>query len=204
MTSDSTGRPRSGRRDAAATRARLLASARAEFAERGLAGARVDRIAEQAETNKRMIYVYFGSKQGLFDAVIDTTIGRLLDEVPFTADDLPAYVGGYFDQLVADPEALRLTMWRSVEHVEPTAPERESFARKLAAIRSAQAEGKVRDDIAAVDLLAMLLALARGWLTATPALHSAVDSDPHGAARLAEHRAAVVDAVHRALGPYSR
>ena len=62
-------RPR--RRDAEATRAKILAAAKKEFARRGLGGARVDEIAERAKANKRMIYHYFDSKEGLFQAVVE-------------------------------------------------------------------------------------------------------------------------------------
>ncbi|WP_217146124.1 TetR family transcriptional regulator, partial [Streptomyces sp. AC627_RSS907] len=48
--------------DSTATKARLLAAARAEFARHGVAGARVDRIAAAAKANKRLLYVYFGNK----------------------------------------------------------------------------------------------------------------------------------------------
>jgi len=58
-------------RDADATKARILAAAKAEFASLGLAGARVDEIAARAEANKRMIYHYFGSKEDLFQAVLE-------------------------------------------------------------------------------------------------------------------------------------
>jgi AcrR family transcriptional regulator len=58
-------------RDAEATRARILAAAKAEFAANGLGGARVDEIAARAEANKRMIYHYFGSKEDLFTAVLE-------------------------------------------------------------------------------------------------------------------------------------
>ncbi len=58
-------------RDADATRARILAAAKAEFAANGLGGARVDEIAARAEANKRMIYHYFGSKEDLFQAVLE-------------------------------------------------------------------------------------------------------------------------------------
>ncbi len=58
-------------RDAEATRARILAAAKAEFAANGLGGARVDEIALRADANKRMIYHYFGSKEGLFQAVLE-------------------------------------------------------------------------------------------------------------------------------------
>ena len=59
------------RRDAEATKARILAAAKKEFARLGLAGARVDEIAVQANANKRMIYHYFGGKEDLFSAVLE-------------------------------------------------------------------------------------------------------------------------------------
>ncbi|MDM0105825.1 TetR/AcrR family transcriptional regulator [Variovorax sp. J22R24] len=63
--------PRS--RDADRSQLAILASARDEFAQRGLAGARMDSIAERAGLNKRLIYYYFGSKDDLFLAVLEGT-----------------------------------------------------------------------------------------------------------------------------------
>ncbi|OUM02709.1 TetR/AcrR family transcriptional regulator [Variovorax sp. JS1663] len=63
--------PRS--RDADRSQLAILASARDEFAQRGLAGARMDSIAERAGLNKRLIYYYFGSKDDLFLAVLERT-----------------------------------------------------------------------------------------------------------------------------------
>ncbi|MEO8133862.1 MAG: TetR/AcrR family transcriptional regulator [Betaproteobacteria bacterium] len=60
-------------RDPERTRARILAAATTEFARCGLGGARVDRIAAEAETNKRMLYYYFGNKEALFLAVLEAT-----------------------------------------------------------------------------------------------------------------------------------
>ncbi|MER6984311.1 TetR/AcrR family transcriptional regulator [Streptomyces carpinensis] len=57
--------------DAGRTRREILAAARAEFAEAGYAGARMDEIAARTRTSKRMIYYYFGSKEGLFTAVLE-------------------------------------------------------------------------------------------------------------------------------------
>jgi AcrR family transcriptional regulator len=56
---------------AAATRQRILDAALAEFAEKGLAGARVDEIALRAGANKRMLYAYFGSKEELWLVVLE-------------------------------------------------------------------------------------------------------------------------------------
>lgn len=58
-------------RDAEATRARILAAAKREFAKNGLGGARVDVIADKASANKRMIYHYFESKERLFQTVLE-------------------------------------------------------------------------------------------------------------------------------------
>jgi AcrR family transcriptional regulator len=58
-------------RDAERTRQALLAAAEIEFSTKGLAGARVDVIAEQASANKRMLYYYFGSKDELYLAVLE-------------------------------------------------------------------------------------------------------------------------------------
>ncbi|MBB3950181.1 TetR/AcrR family transcriptional regulator [Aureimonas jatrophae] len=55
------------------TRAAILEAARREIAEKGLAGARVDVVARRAATNKRMIYHYFGDKDGLYLAVLEET-----------------------------------------------------------------------------------------------------------------------------------
>jgi AcrR family transcriptional regulator len=60
-------------RDADRTQQALLAAARAEFAEHGLGGARVERIAERAGVDKRLIYYYFENKDSLFLAVLEDT-----------------------------------------------------------------------------------------------------------------------------------
>ena len=58
-------------RDADRSQAIILAAARDEFAESGLGGARMDRIAERAGLNKRLIYYYFEDKEKLFQAVLE-------------------------------------------------------------------------------------------------------------------------------------
>lgn len=63
--------PNKKKRDADATKARILQAAKKEFAKHGLGGARVDEIAERAKANKRMLYHYFGSKEDLFRTVLE-------------------------------------------------------------------------------------------------------------------------------------
>ena len=58
-------------RDAERTREQILQAAAREFADSGLGGARVDRIAAQAGVNVRMLYYYFSSKDDLFLAVLE-------------------------------------------------------------------------------------------------------------------------------------
>jgi len=64
-------------RDAERTKAAILDAATREFARHGLAGARVDRIAEQAHANKRMLYYYFRDKEALFGAVLEGAYARI-------------------------------------------------------------------------------------------------------------------------------
>jgi AcrR family transcriptional regulator len=59
-------------RDPERTQAQILAAATAEFTAKGLGGARVDEIARRARVNKRMIYHYFGDKDGLYLAALET------------------------------------------------------------------------------------------------------------------------------------
>ena len=60
-------------RDPDATRARILKAAKAEFARKGLSGARVDDIAARARSNKRMLYHYFGNKEELFRITLEVS-----------------------------------------------------------------------------------------------------------------------------------
>ena len=61
------------------TKANILEVAASEFGEKGLAGARIDEIAALTKTSKRMIYYYFGSKEGLYLAVLEESYKRVRD-----------------------------------------------------------------------------------------------------------------------------
>ena len=67
------------RRDAAATRRRILEAALEEFAAKGLDAARIEDIADQAGANRRMAYYYFGSKEGLYLAALETSYLQLVE-----------------------------------------------------------------------------------------------------------------------------
>lgn len=66
-----------GRRNPEATKASILASARIEFAAHGLKGGRIDRIARRAKANKQLVYYYFGSKDALYRAALESTYAEI-------------------------------------------------------------------------------------------------------------------------------
>jgi AcrR family transcriptional regulator len=187
--------------DSAATKARLLDAAFEEFARHGLAGARVDRIAEAAQANKRLIYVYYGNKEQLFDAVLSQRVGALFDAVPFTVEDLPGFVGALFDHLLASPKLLRLGNWNQLERAHPFAAETAQFADKIAAIARAQQHGTITADLPPADLVVLLLAMVTARFHVAHAVLGAVGEDGWSPERLAQHRAALTTAVGRLVAP---
>ena len=75
--------------DPARTMAEILTVATHEFADKGLTGARIDMIAAATRTSKRMIYYYFGSKDGLYLAVLEEAYRRMREiEANLHLDDL--------------------------------------------------------------------------------------------------------------------
>ncbi len=99
------------------TRADIIEVATREFSEKGLAGARIDLIAEAMRTSKRMIYYYFGSKEGLYIAVLEAAYSRMRNieselhlEDLAPEDALRKLVGFTVDYQLAHPEFIRLVM----------------------------------------------------------------------------------------------
>lgn len=167
----------SKQRQSRATQERLLSAAFEEFQLHGLAGARVDRIAERAGSNKRLIYVYFGDKGGLFDAVVARNIESMIDGVPFDAGDLPGYAVALFDYLEDRPEVLRLFGWRNLERTGPSEAERASYRDKVARIAEAQRAGRVGGGLPAAHVLALVLAAIQSWAVASEGLRAAAGED---------------------------
>ena len=179
-------------RDAERTRMRILQAATAEFAAHGLAGARVDRIARTSGANKQLIYAYFASKQGLFEAVISHHLTAVLDEVPISGDDLPGYAGRLYEHVTAHPQLIRLSQWFSLEAAENqdgARPLAESMQHKLQVIQAAQQAGVVSADIGARQLLVLILAISQAWATGPHVLTPSQEDDT------GRRRQAVVTAV---------
>ncbi|MET7854385.1 TetR family transcriptional regulator [Streptomyces avermitilis] len=188
-------------RDSSATKARLLDAAFAEFAAYGVAGARVDRIAEAAGANKRLIYAYFGNKEQLFDEVLRRAMTAGAESVPFDVEDLPGYAGAIFDHLVARPDLMRLRLWKLLERPSASGLEPDAFRRKAAEVADAQQRGEVAQAMEPADLLTMVLAAAQAWFWAAEGVNPEEVSQSWSPQRLALHRSAVVEAVRRMSEP---
>lgn len=181
------------------TRALILGAATREFAERGIAGARVDRIAAASGASKPMLYAYFGSKERLFDAVFTAHVIGNGDRVPFTADDLPGYAVRLYDDYLADPALLRLVAWKRLERVQDGylfEGLEQHDAENLRRIREQQALGAIRRDLAAEDVWSLLIAEAGTWaqLSVTSVATASQERGLHD-----RRRAALADAVRRSL-----
>lgn len=160
-----------------ATRRRILDAATIEFAKVGFAGARMDRITGAADANKAQLYAYFGSKDGLFDAVIADRVDTSTDDIPFDAADLPGWAVRLYDQNLRHPELSRLIAWTRLER-RPTGRWFDSAKHepKLAAITAAQAAGRLRAGDPA-DLLVLLIGMASAW-SPTSNVYTATSDEP--------------------------
>jgi AcrR family transcriptional regulator len=182
-------------RDADRTKKRLLEAATAEFAALGIAGARVDRIAEAAGCNKAMIYAYFGNKDQLFDAVFTALVAATVEHVPFDATDLPGYAGRLFDRYEDDRATVRLATWYRLERPQgaPLQAIVTSNIGKLEKVARAQGEGVLSDHYTPVELLTLVISIAGAWASVTPELGTNAPADR------ARRRRTVVDAVRRLI-----
>ncbi|MFI1238262.1 TetR family transcriptional regulator [Nocardia salmonicida] len=180
-----------------ATKARILQAATDEFATYGIAGARVDRIAKTAGANKNLIYIYFGGKDQLFDAVIDAHVTHGLNSVPFTPDNLPEYAGRLFDYCRRNPEVIRLATWHRLERGDRdlvgAAPARDA---KLDALAAAQKKDGIGSEFSPTTLLTLVLSMALAW---SPGSVSSVPASSSETETIADHRRAIVEAVRRLL-----
>lgn len=102
-------------RDPLRTQNNILEVATKLFAEHGLSGARIDQISELTQTSKRMIYYYFGSKEGLYEAVLERAYlhkwqaDDSIDVVALGAMEGLCHITGYvFDNLNRHPTFARL------------------------------------------------------------------------------------------------
>jgi AcrR family transcriptional regulator len=156
------------------TVADIIAVATREFSEKGLAGARIDDIAEAMRTSKRMIYYYFGSKEGLYVRVLEEAYRRMRDiEAGLHLDDLAPedalrrLVGFTVDYQLANPDFIRLVMTENIHRGEYLAQSKAIQKLNLPAIDGLQRvyrrglkAGVFRSGIDPVDLHMSISALS--------------------------------------------
>jgi AcrR family transcriptional regulator len=156
------------------TQANILEVAEAEFGEKGLAGARIDEIAELTKTSKRMIYYYFGSKEGLYLAVLEESYRRTRDvEGQLHLEDLDPeealrrLVAFTFDHHLHHESYIRLVMAENINRGQYLAQSRriqELNVPAIAAIRRLYERGvkagRFRKGLDPVDIHASISALS--------------------------------------------
>ena len=118
--------PKTGwKQDPAGVQANILEIATQVFAQNGLSGTRVDEIAALTRTSKRMIYYYFGDKEGLYAMVLEAAYAKVREgEARLDLDGLPPdaalarLVTFTFDHHRAHPDFIRLVMIENVHQAE--------------------------------------------------------------------------------------
>jgi AcrR family transcriptional regulator len=190
------------------TRREILEAARAEFCDHGLGGARVDRIAQRAAVNKRLIYHYFASKEGLYTAVLEDAYRqirggeRALDlEHHAPLEAMRRLVRFTFEHFLANPCFIRLLNTENLH--------RARYLRRLPAIRElhspligqiadilkrGMADGLFRRDVDPVQLYITIAALGYFYLSNVHTLSTIFAVDLAAPARLAT-RSAHIEAV---------
>jgi AcrR family transcriptional regulator len=159
-------RKNSWRQDPDGVKADILATATEAFANFGLSGARIDDIARRTQTSKRMIYYYFGDKNGLYMSVLEAAYARVragedalqLDQLdPVTA--LKRLVEFTFDYHRDHPSYVRLVQIENIHNAEHLKRSERIAALNLSAIdklegicRQGIGEGRFRPDMNPVRL----------------------------------------------------
>jgi AcrR family transcriptional regulator len=197
--------------DAEASRADILAAATREFSEKGLSGARVDSIAERTKINKRMIYYYFGSKEGLYRAVLERSYGHIrMSESAVELDSLAPdealrqHVRHTFDYHNMHPDFVRLVMNENIHqaaHIGELASIRTRNRAVIKAMRSILdrgiAAGVFRSDIDPVELHMSISALCFYNVSNRYTFAKIFDRDMTSAAAVAARREVVADMIMR-------
>jgi AcrR family transcriptional regulator len=146
-----------------------VAAAREEFAKRGFAGARVDQIARRAGVNKQLLFYYYHSKRGLFQAVLAQTAGdleaafaRLANPIGGPLDRLRLTLAAQFEFLAQNPQVVALLgQGTRSDGGTAFAP---AINRLVVLLAEGQGLGMVRDDLAPHLAAAQALILMVGYL----------------------------------------
>ncbi|MCX7660543.1 MULTISPECIES: TetR/AcrR family transcriptional regulator [Caldimonas] len=189
----------------------ILEVATREFAAKGLTGARIDEIAELTRTSKRMIYYYFGSKEGLYVAVLEEAYRRIRQiEGELHLEDLPpeealrTLVAFTFDYQNANPDFIRLVMNENIHRGEFLAQSQTIQQLNVPAIDAVRAvyergraAGVFRDDLDPVDLHMSISALCFFNVSNRYTFSLIFKRDMASPEALAARRASIVDLIVR-------
>jgi AcrR family transcriptional regulator len=190
------------------TRAAILEAALAEFADKGLAGARVDEIARQTATSKHMIYYHFGSKEGLYRAVLDQTYAnfRLAEEkIDYAQLDparaLETLAGLTFDFHLNNPSYVRIIVAENVnsgahiQHVQNIAARRAILQIMQDIVSRGAAAGVFRTGIDVLQLHMTISALSFYFVSNRHTFGHIFGIDHDAADMIAARRAHIIDAA---------
>jgi AcrR family transcriptional regulator len=189
----------------------ILAVATTEFAANGFSGARVDEIAARTQTSKRMIYYYFGSKKGLYLAVLEGAYQGIRDiEGGLKLDTLEpelamkALVGYTFDYQNSHAEFVRLVMIENIHGAENLRGSDVIQGLNVRIIDSlqdiisrGQKAGKFRRNLDPIDLHMTMSALSFFNVSNRATFSAIFKVDMASAQALAIRRAQVIDVVMR-------
>lgn len=212
---DTAAPPRQRLRDPDQTRRNILDVALAEFADKGLSGARVDEIAARTATTKRMIYYYFGSKEGLYAAVLEEMYGGIRDAEQAldleTLDPVAAMrklVETTFDYHAAHPEFVRMVAVenihsaRHLQHAASVAERNDAVIRTLRTLLDrGEKAGAFRARVDAVDLHLLISSFCFYRVSNRHTLQVIFHRDLTAPVHVAAHRAMIVEAVLAWLRP---
>jgi AcrR family transcriptional regulator len=199
--------------DADATRADILRVAATEFAAKGLAGARIDEIAEQTRSSKRMIYYYFGSKEILYRAVLEQSYAGIREsEADRHFEDRPAlealraHVEHALDYHLAHPEFVRLVMNENIhraQHLGSVEGIRDRNSHVVASMQAiidkGQAEGVFRDGINALELHLQISSLCFYVVSNRHTIQTIFQLDMSDPQVIAARRRAIADTIIAAV-----
>ncbi len=166
-------------RDSVATRKKILDKATMEFTAKGFDAARVDSIAKRCKLSKYMLYHYYGSKEGLFIAVLEAMYERFRErqrDLEMIASDPPEamrqLVAQTFSALLEQPEVIALLNSENLhkgKHVQRSSRIRKIYDPLVDTIREilrrGVERGQFRDDIDPVTLYMSLSSLAYHYIS---------------------------------------
>ncbi|CAD6545870.1 TetR family transcriptional regulator [Paraburkholderia sabiae] len=193
------------------TKRNILEVATQEFSSMGLTGARVDAIAERTNTTKRMLYYYFGSKEGLYEAVLEKVYGdiraleqdlKVSDMSPI--DGLRSLVEFTFDYHDKHRDFVRLVTIENIHGARYIEQVKTFKNRNATVIHTIEdllargvASGDFREDIDAIDLHLLISSMCFHRIANRHTFGTAFGRDPSHSRLRARHRAMIVDATLR-------